>query len=109
MNNTADTYRSIAYKFSIKEKDYNTIVNIIASQVAKNSKIYAFGSRVSGSARQYSDLDLLVYASASDIFKLKIAFEESSLGFNVDVIDANTISPAFYKEIENDLVLIYSS
>ncbi len=101
-------YTDISSKLSIKEKDYITIIDILTKQMPQGTKVYAFGSRVSCKARQYSDLDLLVYASCDEIFKLKIAFEESSLGFNVDVIDSNSVSQAFYNEIKDSLLLVFS-
>lgn len=62
-----------------------------------------FGSRVDGSPKPYSDLDLAFVAekelNLAAIGRLKEAFEESDLPFRVDVLDWNSISEDFRKII----------
>jgi type I restriction enzyme S subunit len=70
--------------------------------------VYAFGSRVKGKAKEFSDLDLAIdnhgKAAPDLICRLLSDFEESDLPFKVDVIDLNDISESFYDAIRNDLV-----
>ncbi len=50
--------------------------------------VWAFGSRVKGTARKNSDLDLVAFAEASQsplVGQAREAFEESSLPFRVDL------------------------
>jgi predicted nucleotidyltransferase len=67
-------------------------------------EVRAFGSRVSGPAKNYSDLDLAVVApgklNADTLRHVKEAFEESALPFRVDVLDWHETSPDFQKVIE---------
>ena len=63
-----------------------------------------FGSRINGTAKPYSDLDLAVVGQkALDwriLAKLKEAFQESELPFRVDLLDWNAISDEFRNVIE---------
>lgn len=65
--------------------------------------VYAFGSRVTGRARKFSDLDLaLVPEQALDwrvLARLREAFEESDLPITVDVIDWTQAGPEFKKQV----------
>jgi uncharacterized protein len=73
-------------------------------------EVRAFGSRVNGAAKNYSDLDLAVVGSGklSDdtLRRLKEAFEESDLPFRVDVLDWHATSPSFQKVIEEQYEVI---
>ncbi len=61
--------------------------------------VWAFGSRVMGNAKPYSDLDLVVMTdqplSLARMADLKAAFDESDLPFRVDIVDWAATSPAF--------------
>jgi uncharacterized protein len=71
-----------------------------------NAKVYAFGSRVSGTPRQYSDLDIALdngqSIDISDIAKIKETLENTDLPIQVDMVDYHSISESFraivYKE-----------
>ena len=62
-------------------------------------EIWAFGSRVSGIRKEYSDLDLALVGSAKLPFgviaRLKESFAESVLPFRVDLLDWHAISKEF--------------
>lgn len=64
----------------------------------------AFGSRVTGGARPWSDLDLAVLGRQRLGFErvalLREAFDESTLPFRVDVVDWHAISDGFRVVIE---------
>lgn len=68
-------------------------------------EVWAFGSRVEGTAGRNSDLDLaLVSEEGIDldwrvIEELKDAFSESDLPFSVDVIDWRRASPSFRRAV----------
>ncbi len=78
--------------------------NIFAQPKEIAAEVRAFGSRVNGPAKSYSDLDLAVVAptqlNPETLRLLKEAFEESDLPFRVDVLDWNEASPEFQKVIE---------
>lgn len=63
----------------------------------------AFGSRVDGNPKEYSDLDIALAGSArldaAVVGALKEAFEESDLPYRVDILDLNAISEEFRKVV----------
>jgi uncharacterized protein len=75
-------------------------------------EVRAFGSRVTGNAKPYSDLDLAIIADEPldfDTFRLlQEAFETSDLPFRVDVLDWNGISKSFRQVIEKKYVVLQS-
>ncbi len=66
----------------------------------------AFGSRVKGSHRTYSDLDLCYQADIPDaiIASLMDDFEQSDLPFKVDMVAWKRCSAEFQQMIQDDLV-----
>ena len=66
-------------------------------------KVWAFGSRVKGTAKAWSDLDLALIAEQvlppQQLFKLQDALEESDLPFKVDLVDWHDISAEFQQLI----------
>ncbi|MBZ0272070.1 nucleotidyltransferase domain-containing protein [bacterium] len=96
----------------VGEKDLNTIRAILRAQVPE-CEVRAFGSRVNGTARRFSDLDLaLVGADKIDwrrIMRLKEDFEYSDLPFRVDVIDWNASSETFREIIGEKFEVIQKS
>ena len=73
-------------------------------------ELYAFGSRIKGNARCGSDLDLVVKSSehldAKNLALLKEAFEESSLPYAVDLLDARLLSEDFLSTIMEEAELL---
>jgi predicted nucleotidyltransferase len=67
-------------------------------------EIRAFGSRMRGKAKPYSDLDLALVGEnmldRSLIEKIKDEFAESTLPYRVDILDWHSISSEFRKVIE---------
>lgn len=77
---------------------------------ARNYTVWAFGSRVKGSAKKYSDLDLAIVTqkplSLSKMAMLNEAFDESNLPICVDLVDWASTNKAFQKFIEQQKVVI---
>ena len=71
-------------------------------------QFFAYGSRVKGTARKFSDLDLCYQESIPDslVFEIKDEFTESNLPFMVELVNWKRMRPAFQKMIKKDLVLI---
>jgi len=86
-----------------------TVLRILHEHVPE-CEVRAFGSRVSGMTKSYSDLDLVVVGSgklADDTLRhLREAFEESDLPFRVDVLDWHDISPSFQKVIDKKYEMV---
>lgn len=62
-------------------------------------RVLAFGSRVKGTARRNSDLDLVVFADHASLGALREAFEESCLPFQVDVHAWDDLPAEFHAQI----------
>ena len=86
-----------------------TVRRILAEHVPA-CEVRAFGSRVTWTAKDYSDLDLAVVGVAAldrgTLARLKEAFEESDLPMQVDVLDWHGISRSFQEVIERDYAVI---
>ena len=85
------------------------ICRILAGHVP-NCEVRAFGSRVSGAAKPYSDLDLAIVGperlELRSMGALREAFEASTLPFRVDLLDWNAISPSFREVIAAKFVVV---
>lgn len=86
------------------------IVRDILRKHVPQHEVWAFGSRVTGTTKQYSDLDLAVIADKPLPVKIRAAladdFSESDLPWRVDVVDWATTSDSFRKIIEQHKVVL---
>jgi len=68
--------------------------------------VWAFGSRVQGTAKPYSDLDLAIITrqplSLTEMAIIKEAFDESDLSIRVDIVDWAAASETFRTIIDQD-------
>ncbi len=75
--------------------------------------VWAFGSRVTGKARKYSDLDLAVGGDKplpfSILAELENDFSESDLGFRVDVVDWVSASEEFKAAVGERMALVVAA
>jgi len=75
------------------------MIETILNHHIPNVEVRAFGSRVSGNAKPYSDLDLVVRGSEklplAVLYRLRNEFEESDIPFRIDILDWNRLSPEF--------------
>lgn len=87
-----------------------SLVKDIIYRYLPNCKISVFGSRATGIAKKFSDLDLVIrsYEAISPIimFKIKEDLAESDLPFRVDVMDWQSISDEFLNAIQSKLIEI---
>lgn len=93
----------------ISPGDLETVREILAKHVPEH-EVLAFGSRVTWTARQYSDLDLAVMTEKpldiSCISDLSEAFTQSDLPFQVDIVDWAGTSENFRKIIEKEHAVV---
>ena len=64
--------------------------------------VWAHGSRVTGGAKPWSDLDLVVFTEAKYKYQfslLKEAFEESNLSFHVELLEWDSLPDNFKRNI----------
>ena len=85
-------------------------VKAILEEHVPECEVRAFGSRVTWTARDYSDLDLAVVGQRPldwrTLGRLKEAFEESKLPMRVDVLDWHAISESFREVIQQDHMVL---
>ena len=77
-----------------------------------NVEVWAYGSRVSGTSHEASDLDLVLRGPGLqpipgvDIEALREAFRESNIPIIIDAHDWSKLPEAFHQEIEINYVSI---
>ena len=80
-------------------REHVQAVQTILAQQVPQAKVFAFGSRVSGNPRKYSDLDLAISLPEAiglrKLRELKDAFEDSALPICVDIVDWSRADSAF--------------
>ena len=94
---------------NLKPNELEIVRAILAAHVP-DRKVWAFGSRVTGTDKEFADLDLTILGEeplpAAVAADLAEAFSESDLPFKVDVVDWATTGDSFRRIIEkNHLVL----
>ena len=86
------------------------IIKEILQKHVPDCEVRAFGSRCKGTAKNYSDLDIVIVGNARLDWRLiedvKESFSESDLPFRVDVLDWHAISPEFRGIIESGYEVI---
>ena len=85
-------------------------VRQIIEHVVPGAKVWIFGSRATGKARPFSDLDLLFTQppklSWAQRAALRDGFEASRLPFRVDVVESAGLSAAVAERIEAERVAL---
>lgn len=80
-----------------------------------DAEVLAYGSRVTGTAHEGSDLDLAARNSRNphlplrNLSQIRDAFSESNLPILVDILDWSRIPDSFREEIERSGVVIFPS
>lgn len=86
------------------------IVRDILRRHVPERAVWAFGSRVQGKAKPYSDLDLAVLGEQPLALSIRAElveeFSESDLPFKVDVVDWATTSERFRQIIRKKYVVL---
>jgi predicted nucleotidyltransferase len=79
------------------------LVRRLIDSVLPGAKVAVFGSRATGHARPFSDLDLLLMEpgalSWSQRADLRDAFEGSALPFKVDLVEADTLAAGMVQRV----------
>lgn len=86
------------------------VLDLAAQYLPAGSRIWVFGSRATGRARRYSDLDLVIDAgrplTRDEAASLREAFEESDLPYRVDAVDWRAIGDRFRSLIAAERVAL---
>ena len=87
----------------LKPRHYQIVKQILSKYPYK---FYAYGSRVKGTARQLSDLDLCYQEDIPDAitFQIEEEFKESDLPFTVDLVSWKRMKQGFRELIKEDLI-----
>lgn len=84
------------------------VLQLLEQALGPEVEVFAFGSRVQGNARPFSDLDLLLKSvnpiSYAQLAEAEELLSESDLPFTVDLLDETRISHEFQQRIKPDLM-----
>ena len=93
----------------IRPDHASMVRDILVARLPEGVSVWVFGSRATGQARPYSDLDLALQAaeplSAAIIHDLADDFTECDLPFKVDVLDLNRVASSFRKRIDKSKMM----
>ncbi|SNY49692.1 Predicted nucleotidyltransferase [Arsukibacterium tuosuense] len=93
----------------ITEQQWQQVSAILQRYLA-NYPVWAFGSRVNGKPKPYSDLDLAIISEQplplSLLAEVAEAFSESDLPWKVDLVDWATTSERFRQVIEQQKLVL---
>ncbi len=86
------------------------LVQQILGDIAPQYEVWAFGSRVNGTPKPFSDLDLVLIGNEAISLDIRAnlaeAFSESDLPWKVDLVDWHSISPEFRNIIQSGYEVI---
>lgn len=93
---------------ALSDKELAVVNAILRAHLPNDVTVHAFGSRACGRAKAWSDLDLVLEATAplplSLVATLAEAFEESELPWKVDIVDRKTVNDGFGRIIDQSKV-----
>ena len=85
-------------------------LSILRAHLPPRTKAWVFGSRATGRARRYSDLDLAIDAgrrlTLDETARLSEAFSESDLPYRVDLVDWHDINDRWRQTIVAERVAL---
>ena len=94
--------------------EWLAIVHHILATYLPEAEVLAYGSRVTGTAHEGSDLDLVVrnphkpMIPAYNLGEVRDAFSESNIPILVDILDWARIPDSFREEIERVGVVVFA-
>lgn len=98
-------------KIDISPEQLDIVQAILRAHLPMGTRAWAFGSRVTWTAKPYSDLDLAVETAAplplEVMGDLQESFENSDLPWRVDVIDLKSVSPEFRAIVERQRIGLF--
>lgn len=92
----------------LTDEQKNQVDRILKKVLTDDAEIMIYGSRATGKARPYSDLDIMIKASKPltlvQLSDLHEYFSESDLVFQVDITDWYNINEDFKTQISKDAI-----
>jgi predicted nucleotidyltransferase len=95
-------------EIALNAQDRDILVSLICRFLPR-TPVWAFGSRVKGTSRPWSDLDLVAFTHAEQrlqVSLLKEALEESNLPFRVDLLEWDGLPERFKANIKAGYVIL---
>ena len=99
--------KSINNILDIEPEDQKILLELL-NQYLPTTEVWLYGSRIKGTARPYSDLDMVVFTQNNQqmfVFDLKEAFEDSDLPFRVDLFTWDDVPESFHKNIKAEHII----
>ena len=91
----------------LREADRQEIRRLVAA-IVPAAQVWVFGSRATGHARPFSDLDLLIDSqpplSWDQRAALTDAFEQSSIPFRIEVVETRALAPEFQTRVWSERI-----
>jgi len=86
------------------------VLDILRTNLPRETTAWVFGSRATGRARRYSDLDLAIDAgrrlTLDETARLAEAFSDSDVPYRVDIADWHAIDDGFRRRIAAQRLLL---
>ena len=98
--------------FGLEDRHIEFIKQVLDNTIADDrAQYFIFGSRAKGTNAEYSDIDIAIKLEneklTSDVLgKILIEFQDSTLPYQVDVIDLNAIDDKFKSMIQESLIAL---
>ena len=93
--------------------EVRTVRSIVHAVLGADARVRVFGSRATGRARPFSDLDLLFVQPACLSWQqradLRDRFEASDLPFRVDLVDGEALAPGMAQRVVAESVWLAES
>lgn len=89
--------------------DQRRLILDLLEKYLPNVMVWVYGSRVKGTTRKHSDLDMVVFTSQGQkmhVADLKEALEESNLPFRVDLFCWDEVPERFREAIQKEHVVL---
>ena len=97
-------------RIDVRPDHKQLVLDILRANLPPSAKVWVFGSRATGQARGYSDLDLAIDAGRrltfDEMARLSEAFSDSDLPYRVDLIDWHNIDDRWRQTIAIERVAL---
>jgi predicted nucleotidyltransferase len=94
----------------LQQADLAILLAVLRANLPSGTAVFVFGSRATGTARRYSDVDLALRADqpldGETLSRLRDALSQSDLTIKVDLVDLRAVDPSFQKIIEAEMVAL---
>jgi predicted nucleotidyltransferase len=94
----------------LQQEDLAILLAVLRGNLSSDTDVFVFGSRATGAARRYSDIDLALRGDrpldGETLGRLRDALSASDLTIKVDLVDLRAVDPSFLQIIESEMVAL---